>query len=205
MLINLILHVAIMNNELKLEFYGELFQLSKTHFKRDNGKSFTAIRGKTAGAIQGAGTFQWSSAVRALSVLMVRSTIAQFYPHNQNLTVLSGFAGSLAATLDYALSKQPTWTTDIFGVDSSANSYMRKLLLRTNPERKYPGPVSISLNSRLLSAQNIKIFLNDRMVVSENELRSLLANLEAITATQNPNLKNMNYENTIENEQLQAA
>ncbi len=149
-----------MSCQVLLEFHGEIPQLSKTVVRRENGEVLVSVRGKTAGAIQGAGSFQWTSAVKALSSLLVRASIAQGEESAASIAVLSGFGGSLASTLDYALSKQPGWTVDMFGVDGCGNTYLRRLLLRTNPERKYPGPVIVTINSRSVKSEDIEVWWN---------------------------------------------
>ncbi len=125
-----------------------------------------SIRGKTGGAYRQAGSFQWTSAVRALSLLAVKSVVTP------NDAQIQGEGGSLAASLDYALSKQPEWLTDLFGCDHLGITLARRLILRTNPERKRPGPVVLALNVVYLPVTAIEIFINGR-VASPIELINL--------------------------------
>jgi hypothetical protein len=76
---------------------------------------------------------------------------------DEGRTVLAGARGSSIASLDYAISKQPCWLTDMFGTDSFGISLVRRLILRTNPERKRPGPVFLSLNTRYLDPSMIEV------------------------------------------------
>jgi hypothetical protein len=110
-----------------------------------------------------------------MSILMVRSLLARF-----DSTVeprLSGGPGSIAATLDGALSKEPAWLIDSFGVFPSGMPVSRRLFARSNPGRKRLGPVAVSLVGRV-KREDIAIYLNGRLVVESAELRSVLEALE---------------------------
>lgn len=166
--------------EMLLEFHGDVPELTKTLFRRDNGDVITSVRGKTAGALRGAGSFQWTSAVRALSAILVRGALVAREHGDPNLVALSGFGQSLASTLDYALSKQPLWTVEMCGVDMCGQSFLRRLFLRTNPERKYPGPVIINLNSRILMGEAIQVWWNGQRLTDPATFRSLLDRIEKL-------------------------
>ena len=105
----------------------------------------TAIRGCQGPA--GIGTFQWTRAVRAMSQLLVKQALTGCRRgrggESPMPALLSGYAGSLAASLDYALSKQPQWLHDMFGTTSRGDSVARLIFRRMNPERKRPGPVQV--------------------------------------------------------------
>jgi hypothetical protein len=90
--------------------------------------------------------------------------------------VIKGCGGSLAASLDYAISKQPMWLTEMFGCDQSGISLIRRMILRTNPERKRPGPTVLSLNERFMPVAAISIF-SDGARCSREELVVLMAAL----------------------------
>lgn len=134
-----------------------------------------SIRGKTGGAYRQAGSFQWTSAVRALSLLAINAVI------DANDAFILGEGGSLAASLDYALSKQPEWLTDLFGCDHQGITYARRLILRTNPERKRPGPVVLALNVVYLPATAIEIQIGGK-VATHNELLALRHTLDETKA-----------------------
>lgn len=167
-----------MGNHIRLEFYGIKPQLTKCVFTRECGQIFTTVRGRSAGAIHAAGSFQWTSAVIATCSLLLRTALVQLMGGDPQLAIISGYAGSPAATLDYALSKQPMWTIEMFGLDGSSQSYLRRMLLRTNSERKMPGPVLVSVNSRALRGANIEIWWKDRKISSVDELKELTAHIE---------------------------
>jgi hypothetical protein len=135
------------------------------------------VRGKTSGAFGNAGTFQWTSAVRGLCILFTKAKLAQLDNAPKHAGYISGHQGSLAASLDYALTKQPVWIRDVFGVDVTGNSMAQRFISRTNPNRKRPGPVVLSLNERALSSSNIAVVWNERRVDSAEMLRDLLRNL----------------------------
>ncbi len=161
-----------------LKLYFEAGQLIEVNFK-ENGTSEErcSIRGKTGGAYRQAGSFQWTSAVRALSLLAVKAITT---PQD---ALIQGEGGSLAASLDYAISKQPEWLTDLFGCDREGISYARRLVLRTNPERKRPGPVVLALNSVYLPYSSIEVFVNGKSA-SYEQLQALKEELSTGKATQ---------------------
>ena len=122
-----------------------------------------SVRGKTCGALGTGRAFQWTSAVKALVVLFINAKLdTKDDQMRTTLGLLSGEKGSLAASLDYALSKQPNWIGEMFGVSANGDCYLRKLLVRTNPERKYAGPVILGIRRNKLSRENIHILINQK-------------------------------------------
>lgn len=120
-------------------------------------------------------TFSWTRAVRALSILALRTYLAR---HDSSIApLISGVRGSLAASLDYSLSKEPQWLLDMFGVDSTGRARARKFIRRENPERKRPGPVTISFCAGLRQDACFSFYL-DNCRLSPAEARVLLLNLE---------------------------
>lgn len=155
-----------------LKLYFERDQLTEVMVRENAGDAVRrTIRGKTGGAFRYAGSFQWTSAVKALSLLLVRASLS---PQN---SAIQGHVGSLAASLDYAISKQPAWITEMFGCDQQGISFARRLILRTNPERKRPGPVVLAVNHVYLPSAAIEIFTNDTKC-SAIDLEKLIASLE---------------------------
>ena len=150
-------------------------QLVETRFcDAVSGNERISVRGKTAGAFKGAGTFQWTSAVRGLCLLFVKAALAHRYPSNGNTGHIVGFQSSLAASLDYAITKQPFWIRDMFGLDSKGNTLAQRLIARTNPNRKRPGPVILGLNERALPCESIDIRWNGEKVEQFEALHTLL-------------------------------
>ncbi len=130
-----------------------------------------SIRGKEL-APGTTGTFQWTRAVHALAIFLVEMRLLALQP--QATLSLAGEDGSAALSLDYALSKQPQWLVDMFGWDNRGNALVRRLIKRGNPERKRPGPVTLSLNTALLPPQRINIYWNDHELQSAEEMKPLL-------------------------------
>jgi len=128
-----------------------------------------AVRGKTHGAYRGCGSFEWSRGVRAMALLMVNAL--QLKGHTE--ADLVGGTGSLAASLDYALDKQPAWMSEIFGVDSSGNSLLRRIVLRSNPGRKRRGPVALSVNIGFLPLSAIRIRVGETPIDDVSTLDSI--------------------------------
>ena len=134
-----------------------------------------SVRGKTGGASNITNTFQWTSAVRALTYLLIRTAAAQ--TASTEKVYLEGEDRSLAASLDYAISKQPSWLIDMFGTTAEERPQASRLFIRTNPERKRKGPVEISLNYKMLSPENINVFVRRNKIESPVELEQLAASI----------------------------
>lgn len=112
-------------------------------------RRLVSVRG--AMAPQNTGTFRWSSGVRALALLLIKQ--AQFLearkygvPDSPPVAI-HGYQNSLAASLDYAISKQPLWLQDMFGVTPQGLPIVKLLLKRMNPDRKRPGPVMVFIQN----------------------------------------------------------
>ena len=76
----------------------------------------------------------------------------------------------LASTLDYALSKQPAWLHDIFGTRENGTAEARYLFQRTNPERKRPGPVVVSVSGQAIPPKEVRIVLDGAPIETASEL-----------------------------------
>ena len=141
------------------DFLGDtIVTLHETTFRFDTYNPLTrAIRGKLAGAFVGYGTFQWTSAVVGLCLLLVRTKA--FYV-NPEKAVLSGERGSFACSLDDSISKSTGWLSDMLGETASGRPYSRSIILRSNSGLKRAGPVVIALNQRILPVTNISLRLN---------------------------------------------
>jgi hypothetical protein len=68
------------------------------------------------------------------------------------------------------------WLTEMFGCDQSGISLIRRMVLRTNPERKRPGPTVLSINERFMPLAAISIVV-DGAKASREELLVLSAAL----------------------------
>jgi hypothetical protein len=160
----------------KLTLYFEIGELVETHFAEGaSAEPRVSVRGKTGGAFRAAGSFQWTSAVKALSLLVVKTATGE------PSSILRGEANSLAASLDYAISKQPQWLAEMFGCDHNGICFARRLILRTNPERKRPGPVTLAINLSYLPWESINVFVDGKRATQE-QLIELSAKLEGVEA-----------------------
>ena len=149
---------------LKLSFVSrsDEISLSSTTFRLETGgPEIRSIR--STAVLSGAGTFQWTAAVKALSLFFLQAK------RERTLAgpCLEGEAGSAAASLDYALSKEPSWMSDIFGSDEEGRPCLHSFIRRVNPNRKRPGPVQLYLTSRRLSPDSIAVFLDGSEVHAE--------------------------------------
>jgi len=146
-------------------------ELDRFEFVNSVGARQVSVRGRDGGALARAstGTFPWTRAVKALSVLVLRTYLS--HVDEGVIPVISGYRGSMAASLDYALSKEPQWIVDLFGTDSSGRASARRLVKRTNPECKRPGPVFLGLNEHLIDASSIEIIVGGERINSEGARR----------------------------------
>lgn len=162
---------------LKLHFVGdEVPSLFHTEYIA-GGRRVYAVRGKTSGAFTGQGSFHWSIAVRALSVLAIQTTMAaNGHPCDP---ILVGEKGSFAASLDYAISKETNWLLDVFGVSDADVPHFRRIFKRTNSGRKRSGPVAVSLSKSFLQPGAISIRLNAQDLLTVGELEALLSKVSA--------------------------
>jgi hypothetical protein len=90
--------------------------------------------------------------------------------------VIEGGDHSSAASLDYAISKQPLWLQDMFGVSGQGMQLARLLFRRINPDRKRPGPVIIFISNKDF---DVSVEVNGEPVRDASELRRLQELLEA--------------------------
>jgi type IV secretory pathway TrbD component len=148
-----------------------------------NARELCCVRGKTAGAFDGYGSFQWTRAVQGISILVVRTVLAQ---HSAKyIALLQGERGSLAAALDFAISKQPGWLVDMFGLQIHGRPVSQSLFARTNTHLKRPGPVVLSINQRWLPAHSIQLQWNGQPVTHTEHIENLLAALANPIAVNN--------------------
>ena len=134
-----------------------------------------ACRGKTCGVYLGAGTFQWSPAVRALVHLLLQTASwARRADHDlESLPRLQGESNSPASSLDYALGKQPNWLLDMFGVTGAGQANARRLIHRSNPERRRPGPVILAMNPSFFPPEKIEVIIDNERITQDDELQRL--------------------------------
>ena len=165
-------------------------QLERTEFSHPllGGKQ-EANRGKTGGASTSPHTFQWSPAVRSLSLLLLLNALwgrKSSQPDPAFAPRLVGGEGSAAASLDYALGKLPAWLMDMFGMDSRGTALARRLVRRSNPERRRGGECALALNLSMLPAVKIEIYLDGRLVAEEEELDRMIGNIRAQCCERRP-------------------
>ena len=170
--------------KLVIHFAGEdeieLFETLFIHPLLD--REQRCIRGKRSGAYRDHSTFQWTKAVRALSVLIVEAAIRSTIP--SAMPLLAGSTGTLASSLDYAIDKQTQWLFEMFGWTTDGGGLSRRLFIRSNPGQRMPGPVAISLNLNYLSPVEIEIYLNYERLTETQSLLDLKNRLTRDAAKQ---------------------
>ncbi len=162
-----------------LYFEGiERLELVRSEFSPSGGSdTLVVIRGKTSGAFTRYGSFQWTSGVRAVCSAFLRYTMSEINPGVDYCLI--GSRGSLAASLDYALSKGPAWIGEMFGATPGGGLYAKRLFRITNPNRKRPGPVALSVNKSLISGASIEVHWNGQKVTGLAELTAILQSIES--------------------------
>ena len=166
-----------------LEFEGESTpELTSTlYFCPFFGRTIRSIRGRTTPSRSGVGTFQWTSAVIALSVAFLRARYAETIGAVANewteKAAIQGRSGSFAASLDFALSKGPLWLQEMFGIDSNGYATGRRIFTRVNSEGKRVGPTTVVVNRAYIEPQGIEILLNKKLLSTSDELHDLLVKL----------------------------
>jgi hypothetical protein len=174
------------NSKYKLELHFQSkpsLHLSQTRFFiRGQEKPLTCYRGSAFNVPKSFSAFRWSAAVQALSVLFLKHAAKNVLEEDSENSefLLSGESGTLASSLDYAISKQPAWMQDMFGVRSEGELVLRDFVIRANPERKRPGPVMIWVDSSKLSSKDISIYLDDTMLANSTSLASLCSQIQAL-------------------------
>lgn len=150
-------------------------QLARTYFYHPLiNRPLCTCRGRISFAAEG--TFAWTSAVKGLCMLLMGSYLS--CRQGGLLSCLSGGQGSLAASLDYAISKKPCWLQDMFGVDSDGRLVIQRLVLRRNPERKRAGPVEILLNNHFFPAARIQINLDGKEGAALGQIEAAMEAME---------------------------
>jgi len=175
--------LSVRTRKFVLEFEGDVKPelVATLYFCPITGRELRSIRGRVSPSRSGLGTFQWTSAVIALSIAFLRARIVhEAGSADKDWTEqasLQGRSGSFAASLDFALSKEPLWLQEMFGVDSSGNAIGRRIFTRVNSEGKRVGPTSVILNRSFIAPSDIMILLNGKSVVEIHELRDVLTQL----------------------------
>lgn len=169
-------------SELTLVFSeGERRELLESSFVHPLiARPLRCIRGRT-GESRKVGTFGWTTAVKAICILCVLQRLKAFEGNLNNQVSeaagISGGRGSLAASLDYSVAKEPAWLHEMFGADSTGRSILKRFLKRSNPELKRPGPTRVSLSESFVRSTSIRIVLGEKVVEDANSLRGLVAEL----------------------------
>lgn len=90
---------------------GGVCELHETaFFEEGSGLTYRTVRGRTSGAFQGFGTFQWSFAVQAMTLLMLRAKLRHLETGDSTpFPLLIGGKGSAAASLDMSIGAHTVW------------------------------------------------------------------------------------------------
>ncbi len=125
--------------------------------------TFVSYRGGSSFPAPNAKLFKWTAGLQALTILLL------LHSSKQAKGEISGESGSAAASLDYAITKEPAWLTDLFGSDGRGNCNLRRILARRNAERKVAGPVTIWLSPHL-PKDSVRIFIAGKLCSNDAKL-----------------------------------
>jgi hypothetical protein len=132
------------------------------------------IRGRGTTRQKSVGSFSWTSAVQALTLLLIKAKVS-----GRTEDLLVGTAPSPATSLDHALSKQPVWMGDMFGHLPNKRPYISKLILSSNPGGKRPEPVRLGLNQELIAASDIQVFIANSEISDCSIIQAVEDKIEA--------------------------
>lgn len=163
---------------MKLELYFDQNTLREIEFiSRVDKHPRRSIRGKMHFG-KYTGSFPWSSSVRAFCLFVIGEYLSRIGVTEQPY-FFSGGAKSAAATLDFALDKEPSWLKEAFGVDSQNNSLIKRLIHRVNPRQRRDALVSFCF--RQTSEDEFEIGLrkfSDRSHLNSDEIVRVRSNIE---------------------------
>jgi hypothetical protein len=144
---------------------------------RDPGQSISkgrvCVRGKGGSERGPTASFQWTSAVKGLSYLLVLYSAMGDSESPEETAILEGQGGSIASSLDYAVSRQPLWIIDMFGLERSGRPAIRKILNRWNSDRSKGDVVALGINRNVVSADDIEVYLGFERVTQLEALHQL--------------------------------
>jgi hypothetical protein len=66
----------------------------------------------------------------------------------------------------------------MFGAGIGGNQIARRIFKITNPNRKRPGPVAISVNKNVVSADQVQIYWDNKLVTDPTQLYAMLVGIE---------------------------
>ena len=165
---------------LVLEWSGpNLPQLQGLHFSHpllDHDRY--SVRGKSTGATLATGSFQWTAAVQAVALLLMRGLGCTLAGRARCSPCLIGGPGSPAASLDFAIDKEPAWMSEMFGCDAQGGNLLKRLVLRSNPHQKRSETVSVALRPETLVHLKITASRDGSPLNSIDQVLALIASLE---------------------------
>lgn len=163
----------------------QLYRTSFRHPLLDG--DLRSIRGSTGKSCGAAGTFYWSPAVQALTILLLRSAAwARKGELEQAPPLLEGGAGSPAASLGYALDRQSPWLQEMFGLDRQGRLLARRTFSGCNIARKQCSPTIIGLNRKALSPASLTVCLDEKELADSSELERIADHIEQLWKVQRP-------------------
>ncbi len=136
-----------------------------------------SVRGREPSIHEVSGSFQWTSAAQALTVLMLKTAASR---RGLNVVpVLQGSVGSLASSLDFALTKLPSWLLEMFGRDNRGCPLARAILHRSNSGLKHTGPVVIGIGGFARKELQVEVRVGTSLLTDSAQIIALASQIES--------------------------
>ena len=149
-------------------------QLQRTWFEHPQFKKpRVSVRGKKETLYTDSGTFQWTPAVQALTLLLVRSAAAN--PAGPR-PILEGEKGSPGASLGFILLKKPAWLKEMFGEFRPGALVITRFIRTYNIGFRHPGPMAIALHDH--AELEIKVLVGDKEITDPAALELIAQKIE---------------------------
>jgi len=91
---------------------------------------------------------------------------------------LCGSNDSLAAHLSEAILTSPAWLQEMFGFARNGRPFFKDILCRSDSRSPYAGTYSVSVDTAVLPADCISVYVNERLISDSEELVLLAERIE---------------------------
>lgn len=122
--------------------------------------------------------FKWVTSTHALSIALLGAAKQHYENIPYDRPVLVGGTPSAASSLYYLIKRDAVWLLDLFGVDPSGNTLLKRMFRFVNAHRTRPGDVEVYLWTSRLPQSAIKVFVDQNEISTYEEICALHAALE---------------------------
>ena len=151
-------------------------QLLRTWFEHPRlSRPCVSIRGKKESPFENSGTFQWTPAVQALTLLLLRTAAV---PSNAPRPVLEGERGGPSSSLGFILLKKPAWLREMFGELRPGDLIISHLVRTYNVGGRRPGSIALAIQEQ--AGLGIEVYVQETRVTDPALLEELARKIEAL-------------------------